>query len=524
MMKVSQIALLFVFILTTCTRILHKEDMPVGKIGSYDQLLEAVSGVYGKLEMSLYDHGPEVNFYFPNIKGDDLTEDMVSDYGYYLYGHDHCYHQTPWSVNTGNRNELYSVIGSANNILVQYDLNSTSDLVTRQTLGEIYFIRAYCFFRLTRTYGEIPIIDNIDVSYSVSKSSFTKIYQFIESDLKTAIDLLPGNNDQARIPYVTPNRGSAKAMLAEVYLSWAGYPVKDASKYLLAAKEAGEVIDSATYYGIGLLENFAWLWDRNHLYNSESEFSLYCSNTFPDTNQTWNWHGFYYGLADRIPIGPDTWAGSGKFVSEIKFYNDFPPGYRKEITFYTTIYRKQLIQDSLGNVTGIDSGYVHIDTVNSCSRIAYRKFYYDPEYVNDKYDSYIFGIPRVYILRYAQTCLTYAEAAARSGNLNEKAYECVNEIRRRAHNLDIHSPSIFDLQSGLSPKIFADSVVWERAWELAGEPEGRWFDLVRLEKVEDLPKLRDPDEGGWPTSSVSKSDYFFRIPDNEIALNTNLGE
>jgi len=106
--------------------------------------------------------------------------------------------------------------------------------------------------------------------------------------------------------------------------------------------------------------------------------------------------------------------------------------------------------------------------------------------------------------------------------MDTKAYECVNMIRRRARNVDIHSPSAYDLQSGLSPETFADSVVWERAWELCGEPEVRWFDLIRLEKVEDLSKMRDPKEGG-PPASFGKSVYFSPIPASEILLNPNLG-
>ena len=119
--------------------------------------------------------------------------------------------------------------------------------------------------------------------------------------------------------------------------------------------------------------------------------------------------------------------------------------------------------------------------------------------------------------------LTYAEAAARSGNPDQKAYECVNEIRRRAHHLDLHTSSVYDLQPGLSPEVFADSVVWERAWELAGELEGRWFDLLRLEKVGDLPELRNADEGG-PPYGYDKSVYFSPVPQYDIDLNSNLGE
>jgi hypothetical protein len=100
----------------------------------------------------------------------------------------------------------------------------------------------------------------------------------------------------------------------------------------------------------------------------------------------------------------------------------------------------------------------------------------------------------------------------------------VNQIRRRAHNVNLYTPSVYDMQTGLSPKVFADSVVWERAWELCGEPEGRWFDLVRLEKVEDLPQLRHPDEGGPPEYPVTKGDYFFSIPQDDQILNPNLGE
>jgi starch-binding outer membrane protein, SusD/RagB family len=130
---------------------------------------------------------------------------------------------------------------------------------------------------------------------------------------------------------------------------------------------------------------------------------------------------------------------------------------------------------------------------------------------------------KTYLFRYAHTMLTYAEAAARSGQLNDKAYECVNQIRRRANHVDLNTPSVYDLQPGLSAEAFADSVVQERAWELAGEPEGRWFDIVRLNMIKELPSLRDPAEGGPPTT-FDESAYFLDIPQSEIDLNPNLAE
>jgi hypothetical protein len=42
----------------------------------------------------------------------------------------------------------------------------------------------------------------------------------------------------------------------------------------------------------------------------------------------------------------------------------------------------------------------------------------------------------LYLFRYAQTLLTFSEARARSGILDDSTYEAVNMIRRRANHLD----------------------------------------------------------------------------------------
>jgi starch-binding outer membrane protein, SusD/RagB family len=523
---------LIILIPVACKKFLHEEEISIGKIENYDQMVYAAGGVYGGLANSLL--RSTSNFYAPNMNGDDLNGS--SNYDSYYITHFRCYdYWVPTKTYTPNTwSKLYKVIISANNIICQFKNSSIRNNPENNILGEIYLLRAYCYLRLTRTFGQVPLIDNIDINYEVTKPSFAEIYTFIESDLKTAMELLPKNNSSARIPFVTPHHGSAKAMLAEVYLSWAGYPCKDASKYLLAAKEAGETIDSARYFGLGLVNDFSYLWDKAHLYNSESIFSLFCSDsvtlsisygTYPDSR-------FYFGSYDKKALEMrkqinikqyfyPQYINIGFSAVEINFFNNFPSGHRKEITFFKTIYFDFSQYDSLGNIIHTDTGHIHIDTANTCGRLAYRKFYYEPT-LNTRYSNQYLGIPRTYLFRYAQTVLTYAEAMARSGQLNEKAFECINQIRRRAHHLNLNTTSVYDLQPGLSPEVFADSVVWERAWELCGEPEGRWFDLVRLEKVEDLPKIRNPKEGGWPVT-FDKSSYFFPVDPSDTLLNPNLG-
>jgi hypothetical protein len=505
---------------------MHPEEISIGKIENYDMLVSATEGIYG----SLADFMGEIHSFEPNIKGDDINL-YDSNYDSYYGGFSS---NGPKIIEDFEINweKLYQTIGSANNVLSQFETSLSLSDDSRKILGEIYMIRAYCYFRLTRTYGQIPLISDIDINYNVKKASYTDIYSFIEKDLKMAMELLPVSNTSARIPFVTPHRGVAKSILAEVYLSWAGYPCNDSQKYTLAAKEAGETIDSADYFGFGLLDDFAYLWDSAHYYNQESEFALF----FADPNHSSGWqenNGLYTGMkyfylnSTEYGFNPN-YVDLSFFCAEGKFYNSYPYSYRKEITFYSTIYVPGYVKDYLPK---LDTGFITIKQVGGNDRIAYRKFYYHPSIVDrNRYYSYFppgenflfYGISRIYLFRYAQTLLTYAEAMARSGQLNSKAFECVNQIRRRANQLEIYSPSAFDLQPGLSPEAFADSVVWERAWELCGEPEGRWFDLVRLEKVEDLPNLRYKKELG-PPIHFTRSEYFFPIPAFDTTLNPNLG-
>ena len=54
-----------------------------------------------------------------------------------------------------------------------------------------------------------------------------------------------------------------------------------------------------------------------------------------------------------------------------------------------------------------------------------------------------------------------------------------------------------------------DMIAEEKAWEFAGE-YSRWFDLVRLQKLEEVVAKRDPEEG----YIYGQLKYFLPIPDN----------
>jgi starch-binding outer membrane protein, SusD/RagB family len=550
-MKRELILLLLSITLCGCNTLFHPEEISYADIKDYDELVEAANGVYGKLSNGVALSSID-NFYCVNYNGDDLTN-FAPNYTLFYNGevNEQCGRsELTQSTTTSVWKVFYSVIASANNILSQYDLSTTLDKSTKEILGELLLIRAYCYFRLTRAYGRILIVADNELSYTTSLSTFDEIYGFIESDLQQAASLLPQNNTSARIPNETPHRGTAKALLSEVYLSWAGYPANAEGKYALAAKEAGEVIDSTAYFGLGLLDDFADVWKQDNLYNKENVLCLFYKDYQPFMSDYNGINSTYMGMTTHYPdidgytpdgkpihrcsqgftLAPDSscYFQLGFPGAELQFFNTYPKNYRKEVTFLTNIY----VPWWYYLATKYDC-YIQIDKAESCNRIAYRKFFYDA--LNLPFDDYwpgwkdywgnfyIMGMSKTYLFRYAQTLLTYAEAATRSGQLNDKAYECVNEIRRRANHVGLYAPSVYDLQPGLSGEAFADSVVQERAWELAGEPEGRWFDIVRLNMIKELPKLRDPEEGG-PPSKFNESAYFLDIPQEEIDLNPNLGE
>ena len=110
-----------------------------------------------------------------------------------------------------------------------------------------------------------------------------------------------------------------------------------------------------------------------------------------------------------------------------------------------------------------------------------------------------------------RTGVTYAEAKARAEGPDDAAYEWINKIRTRAG---------LGTLSGLTTEDFITACVNERAWELAGE-NVRWFDLLRLEMVDDTNASKDPQ---YDQTVQVKERYTFPLPASETLLNPNLNK
>ena len=393
---------------------------------------------------------------------------------------------TAGNSRTGNLySGCYKTIQSANNIINNYKKTVGVAATINIIAGEAYFLRALSYYWLVRLYGSIPLITSAEFSLdllNIKRTEPAKIYALIESDLLLAEQMLPNTKrDVGR-----PNIGSAKALLADVYLTEGGWPIKDQSKYALAATKAKEVIDNHSTYGFQLLPTFAAVFVNDPTLNGTAEDVFVigankANGTTLDANYGWS-------------AMPGDIGGWDDFFSEINFFKDFPAGPRKDKTFAVT-YTK-----SNGTVLTwqqLVTGHPY-----------YQKFWIKQD--DPGAQNYSSSLPFP-MMRYAHVLTIYAEAMARSGGPDALAYTCINSIRTRAGLTSL---------SVLSPADFAAAVVQERAWEFAGE-RTRWFDLVRLEMVEVANSHRDPAENAIP-NPITKANYTFPLPLSEVLANPNL--
>jgi hypothetical protein len=373
----------------------------------------------------------------------------------------------------------YKTIQSTTNIINNYKgVTDGTEATIQAIVGEAYFLRALSYYWLTRFWGAVPVIPSETFSNSLltlGKSAPAEVYKLVESDLQKAEAWVPNT----RRAQGRPNKGAVKALLADVYLTEGGWPIKDATKYALATAKAKEVIDNKTTYAIDLYQgDFLKIFAGG---TSEDVFALY-------TRGQWITYNSFYGLSTM----PEDEGGWSDFFPEINFFNNFPEGSRKDATFSTSFV-----------VNGNTIPWQNTTTKHPY----YKKFTIQ----SGTKATYMSANP-VIMIRYAHVLLTYAEAQARSGTVSSEAYAALNAVRARA--------GLTNVPSGLTPDAFVKVVIDERAWEFAGE-WNRWFDLVRLEKVEEANANKNAGDL-TPNGTITKADYVLPIPGADKLMNPNL--
>jgi starch-binding outer membrane protein, SusD/RagB family len=397
----------------------------------------------------------------------------------------------------------YSAIKQANWLIENVDNASVPDpKILDLARGQAHYIRALAYFNLTRYFGELPLITSTDINTKVTELSSVKdVYDLILSDLENAMQMLPEFAwDEANIgpaartmPKIwagnkaIPTQGTIRSLRSQVYITMAGWPLNETERYADAAADAKYVIDNKTSFGYDLEPDFKnlWLYEKQFDLKEDIISFFYHSDGLdqilaPQSTRPANEPG-------------EPWNGWNDLMVERPFFFNYPYSYRKEISFTTAWYTHRRSEPKDWKQWH-ETGYFHpyLAKFRSTKEFPLDSLWADRTVVERS----------VILLRYANVLANYAEASTRATNaVSADALEAVNQIRRRAHNnaqdsrfpiqvVDIYaSNELYDLPSNLTPEQFLDSLLMEKNYEFTGEPEGRWHDLVRLDKVYDVAQM-----------------------------------
>ncbi|MBA4321830.1 MAG: hypothetical protein C0408_03325 [Odoribacter sp.] len=322
--------------------------------------------------------------------------------------------------------------------------NSTDKLYAVRCQGEAKTIRAYAYFNLTRLFGRVPIIDTIltaDQLASVSQSTTSQLYSFIEKDLNEAIAVLPDSYTKEWAGRIT--KYTAMALKAKVHLYQ--------GEWDSVASLTDRIIVSGRY---SLLTDFREIFSIDGENSRESLFEIQ-SSTLGKTSgdQTFIEYAYVQGPRGNYPSGMQGWGFCTPSQNLLDFYTSRGEVIRPATTL---LYRGTKTPEG-------DS----IKTI--CSNPVYNGKVYTPLVNNNwNYNGYGFD-HNVRILRYSDVLLMYSEAKARGASFpvacGLSSDDAVNLLRARAG------------LTGL-PGVTLQQIWNERRAELAME-EDRYFDLIR---------------------------------------------
>ncbi|MCI1648019.1 MAG: RagB/SusD family nutrient uptake outer membrane protein [Bacteroides sp.] len=373
------------------------------------------------------------------------------------------------------------------NLLINYvdsvkDASLTADeRISYKAQAKIF--RAMVLFDMVRIWGDITMVttmsdditeDNIDEVYDQyfpPQTPEIDVYKQIESDLLDAVKYAPDNNPSDKTLFT---KSVARTLLAKVY---AEKPLRDYSKVV-------KYCDEVTADGFDLVKDFSDLFGMNadntdvKMRNTkesilEAQFSTgngnWCTWMFGRDLANWN-NNF-------------TWA---KWVTPsrdlIKAFEDEGDQIRfnESVVYYACTWSNYYPSD-------------HYPFMYKC-RSAYSSLI--------KY-------------RYADVLLLKAEALIMGNTPDlEGAAKIIDKIRKRA--------GLKDLPSAVrtSKDAMLNALLKERRLELAFEGQ-RWFDLVRLNKVEEVMNSVFAKDSGRKALAYPFTEDSYRLPIPQSVIDTN---
>jgi starch-binding outer membrane protein, SusD/RagB family len=421
---------------------------------------------------------------------------------------------------------LYAGIERANMLLDHIDGAAVSDSSKNEVKGQALFLRAFYYFTLVDNFGAIPLKLTSTKSPTeppLPRTPVADVYAQVVKDLKDAEGLARD------ITYYGYNgrisKTAVQAMLARVYLTMAGYPLRDEAKYTDARTYAEKVITSNVH---ALNPSFSQIFinlaqDKYDIKENlwEIEYSGNNKEIVKEGGYVGSWMGLY---CPNI----DTGFAYDYVHATRRLYDTYEAGdLRRDWTIAPYRYVPSGTGGNLVKVTKTNWGAAEI---YERSAGKYRR-----EYEIFRPRDQDFTAINFPMLRYADVLLMFAEAENQVNGPTQAAYDAINMVRRRGFGKPVDLPDpVADLTAGLAQIDFFEAIQKERFRELSYEGI-RKHDLLRwgnyvftmqqmvTEYQTNMPSTLSPAAIGQ-ASRINSRSVLFPIPNSEIAVNPNISQ
>lgn len=423
-MKIKYITLFLAVttLMCSCEKLIEIED-PTDSLSaeatysSREGIKSAATGLYtGTVHSNVYYY--QVPFIYYSMFSDDMNYYRANNAEYF----ENTYTETTSYINT-MWTQLYKNVYQVNDFIAHISNSSLlTDAERRQYMGEALWFRAYDYFWLVSSWGDVPLVlsNKYEETSMLPRSSTETVWQQIISDLKTSAEYLAGTSS----PKTRITSSAAIALLARAYLYTGQWQQAiDAANLLIPASDGG----SGTSFKLETITRV--------FLSSSNEAILH-----------FNMEGF---------IGSSTYVG---YTREAVFA--IPTG--KTVQYKLSPELVASLQSDMSDQRNTWMGSVGT---------TYYPYKYKQNTTPSSSDLYEYQI----ILRLAEQYLIRAEANAHLGN-TEAAVSDVNVIRNRA--------GVADLASSLTQEEILLAIEEERRKEYFCEQGHRWFDLRRTGRID----------------------------------------
>ena len=371
-------------------------------------------------------------------------------------------------------NGEYQQINLCNQVLDNIPAISMDATLKARYLLEAKFVRAYCYFRLVRAFGDVPLRLHLpaDASqFNVPRSPKAEVWAAIEKDL-TEAEALPGSYTGADVGRVT--KGAALALHAKVAMYQAKWA--DVKNYT----------DQVIGLGYSLFPNFEKLFRVENENNTESVFEIQSALIPGNPDASNSQYSQVQGVKGV------TGGGWGFNIPTQDLVNAFEPG---DPRLAGTII--------FSGTSTLEGDAIPANLTNA--------MYNYKSYV--PFSMYVTGFnegcqQNIRVIRFAEVLLMNAEANNELGN-TAPALTSLNKVRARARGGN--NAILPDIT--LTDKTALRTAIWhERRVELAMEFD-RYFDVIRQGRGAAIfgPK-------GW---KANKNEVW-PIPQGEIDLSAGV--